>query len=101
MARMEPGREGRPVAGAAHGREVGRQRVGGRSEPEEKYLMTLKEYFDAVTIRYLECATEVAMGGAGAWCRSEGGPPEGVAGADTDIINIIIITITIVIIIIT
>ena len=33
------------------------------------------------------------MGGAGAWCRSEGGPPEGVAGADTDIINIIIIII--------
>ena len=84
LARMEPGREGRPVAGPAHGREVGRQRVGGRSEPEEKYLMTLKKYFETATIRYLECATEVAMGGAGAWWRNEGGPPEGVAGADTD-----------------
>ena len=39
LARMEPGREGRPVAGPAHGREVGRQRVGGRSEPDEKYFM--------------------------------------------------------------
>ena len=83
LARMEPGREGRPVAGPTHGREVGRQRVGGRSEPEEKYLVTLKKYLGAFTQRYLECATEVAMGGAGAWWRNEGGPPEGVAGADT------------------
>ena len=37
------------------------------------------------------------MGGAGAWCRSEGGPPEGVAGADTDIMNIIIIIIVIIV----